>query len=176
MSTFNLLLETHSIKLAGAGEANLWHQVSNNDSLSTATIAASPAKIAALIGTESATPLVFTAGQLAATEAADQAAAAGSAALPREVTIPRPASPRTEPPRAAELLVSWCTKKRYREALLDDLDEVFQCDLTKGMTVARAHLRYWGAALHSITPQLLEAAKRIGIFGLIADYARRLLQ
>jgi hypothetical protein len=43
------------------------------------------------------------------------------------------------------------------------------------MTVARARLRYWGSALHSITPQLLALAKRIGIFGLIADYARRLL-
>ena len=32
MSTFNLLLETHSIKLAGAGEANLWHRVSKNHS------------------------------------------------------------------------------------------------------------------------------------------------
>jgi hypothetical protein len=164
MSTFNLLLETHSIKLAGAAEANLWHQVSNNDSLSTATIAASPAKIAALMGTEGATPLVFTSGQLAATEAADQAAvwttswtesgAARARPLPREVTIPRPASPGTEPPRVAELLVSWCIKKRYRDALRDDLDEVFQRDLSKGMTVARARLRYRGSALHSITPQL----------------------
>jgi hypothetical protein len=81
---------------------------------------------------------------------------------------------RTEPPRVAELLVSWCIKKRYREALLDDFDEVFQRDLSKGMTVARARLRYWGGALNSITPQLLAAAKRIGIFGLITDYARRL--
>jgi len=84
---------------------------------------------------------------------------------------------RTEPPRVAELLVSWvswCTKKRYRAALRDDLDEVFQRDLSKGMTVARAGLRYWSSALGSITPQLLALAKRIGIFGLIADYARRL--
>ena|ERR1700720_2562737 len=88
--------------------------------------------------------------------------------------LPEP-PPTTEPPRVAELLVSWCIKKRYREALLDDLDEVFQRDLSKGMTVARVRLRYWGSALHSITPQLLALAKRIGIFGLIADYARRLL-
>jgi hypothetical protein len=67
-------------------------------------------------------------------------------------------------------------KKRYRKALLNDLDEDFQRDLSEGMTVARAQFRYWGGALYSITPQLLAAAKRIGIFGLIADYARRLLQ
>jgi hypothetical protein len=85
----------------------------------------------------------------------------------------RPALPRREPPRAAELLVSSCTKNRYREALLNDLDEVFQRDLAS-MTVARARLRYWGGALHSIGPQLWALAKRIGIFGLIADYARRL--
>jgi hypothetical protein len=81
---------------------------------------------------------------------------------------------RTEPPRVAELLVSWCINKPYREALLYDFDEDFQRDLSKGMTVARARLRYWGGALNSITPQLLAAAKRIGIFGLFTDYARRL--
>jgi hypothetical protein len=91
------------------------------------------------------------------------------------VTKTRPVSPRTEPSRIAELLVSWCTKKGFREALRDDLDEVFQRDLSNGMTVARARLRYWGGALNSITPQLLAAAKRIGIIGVIADYARRLL-
>jgi hypothetical protein len=160
-------------RLAEAAEANLWHDNSNNFSHSTVTIS-SRVKIAAF---ESAGRNIETAGrniclELAATEVADQAAAASSAALP--VTIPRPASPRTEPPRVAELFVSWCTKKRYREALLDDLDEDFQCDLSKGMTVARARLRYWGSALHSITPQFLALAKRIGIFGLIADYARRL--
>jgi hypothetical protein len=34
--------------------------------------------------------------------------------------------------------------------------------------------RYWGRALRSIGPQLWALAKQIGIFGLIADYARRL--
>ena len=63
------------------------------------------------------------------------------------VTKTRPVSPRTESPRIAELLVSWCTKKGYRKALRDDLDEVFQRDLSNGMTVARARLRYWGGAL-----------------------------
>ena len=85
-----------------------------------------------------------------------------------------PALPPSEPPRVAELLVSSCTKNRYRKALLNDLDEDFQRDLSKGMTVGRARMRYWGGALRSITPQLWALAKRIGIFGLIADNARRL--
>jgi hypothetical protein len=153
---FKLLLDTHSLKLALAEVAEAYLRLDDSGKSSAAF--------------ESARNICL---ELVSTEVADQAAAAGSAALP--VTIPRPASPRTEPPQVAELLVSWCIKKRYRGALLDDLDEVFQRDLTKGMTVARARLRYWGAALHSITPQLLAAAKRIGIFGLITDYARRLL-
>jgi hypothetical protein len=128
---------------------------------------------------ESARRNIETAGrniclELAATEVADQAAAASSAALP--VTIPRPVSPRTEPPRVAELLVCCLggRKKRYRRALFDDFDEDFQCDLSKGMTVARARRRYWGRALRSIGPQLWALAKQIGLIGLIADYARRL--
>jgi hypothetical protein len=166
---FKLRLLPHSLKLAEAAEADLWHDVIDISHHSTVTIAGIPAKIAAF---KSAGGNIETAGrniclELASTEVADQAAAAGSAAS-------RPASPRTEPPGVAELLVGcFIPKKRYREALLDDLDEVFQRDLSKGMTVGRARRRYWGRALPSIGPQLRGAAKRIGIFGLIADYARR---
>ncbi|MGB8901831.1 MAG: hypothetical protein WCC90_22455 [Methylocella sp.] len=178
-----------SLKLAEAAEANVWRD--DNFSQSTVTIAAIT-EIAARnidwteVADQAAAAAFESAERNIWMEVAGQAAAAGSAALsvtiPRPdhnntttITIPRPASPRTEPPRVVELLVGWCIKKRYRKALLDDLDEVFQCDLSNGMTVARARLRYWGSALHSITPQLLALAKRIGIFGLIADYARRLL-
>jgi hypothetical protein len=80
-----------------------------------------------------------------------------------------------EPPFVAEFLVGLCVKKRYRKALRDDLDEVFQRDLSNGMTVGRARLRYWAAALNSIAPQLWSAAKRVGFLGILADYARRLL-
>jgi hypothetical protein len=170
---FRVRLLPHSLKFAEAAEANLWHD-DIDISHSTVTIASVKAKIAAF---ESAGRNIETAGrniclELASTEVADQAAAAGSAALP--VTIPRPTSPETEPPRFAELLVSCYAKKRYRKALLDNFDEDFQRDLSKGMTVGRARMRYRGSALRSITPQLLALAKRIGIFGLIADYARRL--
>jgi hypothetical protein len=105
-------------KLAEAAEANLWY-----DDFEIAAF-----ESARNICLELASRNICL--ELASTEVADQAAAAGSAAL--SVTIPRPASPRTEPPRVAELLVGSCIKKRYRKALLDDLDEVFQCDLSKG--------------------------------------------
>ena len=112
-----------------------------------------------------------TVGQLAATEAADLVATLG------EIIMPRPASPRTEPPGIPEFLVCLCcTKKRYRDKLLGDLDEDFQHDLSKGMTIARARRKYFGGAIRSIIPQLWAAAKRVGIFGFIAYYARRLLQ
>jgi hypothetical protein len=168
-----------SLKLVEDAEGNLWPDDFDNSPLTNIENIAwtEVADQAAAAAFESAGRNIGTAGrniwlELASTEVADQAAAAGSAALP--VTIPRPTSPETEPPRFAELLVSSCTKNRYRKALLNDLDEDFQRDLSKGMTVGRARMRYRGSALRSITPQLWELAKRIGIFGLIADYARRL--
>lgn len=82
---------------------------------------------------------------------------------------------RNEPPRAAEMIVGALTKKRYRGALLADLDEEFHRGLSSGMSVKRARMRYWAAALNSIGPQLWAAARRIGLLGILADYARRLL-
>jgi hypothetical protein len=191
---FRVTLLPHSLKFAEAAEANLWHETFGNSSQhSTVTGAAQVGQtLSSSTGTWTNGPTSFTyrfgngvavqaatKANIAAfesagrnidwTEVADQAAAAGSAALP--VTIPRPTSPETEPPRFAELLVSSCTKSRYRKALLNDLDEDFQRDLSKGMTVGRARMRYRGSALRSITPRLWALAKRIGIFGLIADYA-----
>lgn len=84
-------------------------------------------------------------------------------------------APKPEPPRFAEFLAVVFTKKRYREALLGDLDDQFQKDLANGMTLRRARVRYRGAVLNSIGPQLWAAAKRIGLIGILADYARRML-
>jgi len=88
--------------------------------------------------------------------------------------LPEP-PPTTEPPRVAELLVSWCIKKRYREALLDGPRRGFPARSFQRDDGCSRSPEILGSALHSITPQLLALAKRIGIFGLIADYARRLL-
>jgi hypothetical protein len=80
-----------------------------------------------------------------------------------------------EPPILAEFLVGLCAKRRYRNGLLQNLEEKFESNLANGATIRRARRNYWAAALNSIGPQLLAAAKRVGIIGLIADYARRLL-
>ncbi|MDQ6867340.1 MAG: hypothetical protein M3178_02620 [Pseudomonadota bacterium] len=81
----------------------------------------------------------------------------------------------TEPPIIPEFLVGLFVKRRYRNGLLQNLEDDFESNLAAGATVRRARRKYWSAALHSIGPQLFAAAKRIGIIGLIADYARRLL-
>lgn len=78
-----------------------------------------------------------------------------------------------EPPRMAEFLLGLLAKKRYRNAILRDLADDFDCDLTAGMSLHRAKRRYWAAALNSIGPQALAAIKRIGIVGLVFDHARR---
>jgi hypothetical protein len=80
---------------------------------------------------------------------------------------------RTEPPKIAEFMVGLFAKKRYRQAILSDLAEGFDSDLTAGMSVSRANRRYWSAAVNSIVPQALAAIKRIGLVGLVFDYARR---
>jgi hypothetical protein len=82
---------------------------------------------------------------------------------------------KAEPPILAEFLVGLCAKRRYRTGLLQNLEEDFESNLADGATVRRARRSYWAAALNSIGPQLLASAKRVGIIGLIADYARRLL-
>lgn len=77
-----------------------------------------------------------------------------------------------EPPRLAEFLVGLLAKKRYRDGLLQNLDEDFQHDLAAGMSLARAKRRYRAAALNSIGPQLWAAVERVGLLGLVVDYIR----
>jgi hypothetical protein len=87
--------------------------------------------------------------------------------------IPAVEFEKAEPPMNAEFLVGLFTKRGYREALLQALGEDFDRNLAAGMSTRRARLRYWAAALSSIVPQLLAAIKRIGLVGLVFDYARR---
>lgn len=77
-----------------------------------------------------------------------------------------------EPPRLAEFFVGLLVKKRYRDGLLQCLDEDFQNDLAADMSLRRAKRRYWAAALNSIGPQLWAAIKRVGLIGIVADYLR----
>jgi hypothetical protein len=79
----------------------------------------------------------------------------------------------SEPPRLAEFLVGLLAKKRYRNSILRDLAEDFDSNLVSGMSLDRANRCYWAAAINSIVPQALAALKRIGVLGLVFDYARR---
>jgi hypothetical protein len=78
-----------------------------------------------------------------------------------------------EPPIFAELLVAMFAKRRYRAAILQDLAEDFERDIGSGMSIGRARARYIGAVFNSIGPQALAAIKRLGVIGIIYDYARR---
>lgn len=77
-----------------------------------------------------------------------------------------------DPPSLAEWLVACFTKRHLREGLLQCLDEDFRTDLAAGISIRRAKIRYWGAALNCIGPQLWAAVKRIGLIGVIANYVR----
>jgi hypothetical protein len=79
----------------------------------------------------------------------------------------------SEPPRLAEFLVGVFAKKRYRVAILSDLGEDFDRDITAGMSISRARWRYRAAALRSIGPQAYAALKRLGFVGLVFEAARR---
>jgi hypothetical protein len=77
-----------------------------------------------------------------------------------------------EPPHLVEFLVGLFAKKRYRESLLQCLDQDFQKDINNGMSLRRAEWRYRAAAARSIFPQVCAAIKRIGVIGMLADYVR----
>lgn len=91
--------------------------------------------------------------------------------LPKIAHAPIGVAP--EPPRCTEFLAILLTDERRGSALVGDLNEGFQNDLASGMSVERANARYRAAVIRTIGPLLLIAAKRIGFFGILADYARR---
>ncbi len=66
-----------------------------------------------------------------------------------------------EPPILAELLLGLFAKnEKYRSSISDSLEEMFEADILKGMTVKRARRRYWITTLRSILPQLKQALIR----------------
>lgn len=82
--------------------------------------------------------------------------------------------PRVELPCFAEFIAGLLTKKRYREALLQSLEEDFNRDVSAGMSVRRAKLRYWASALHCALDQIWPALKRVAI-AFFFEAARRLI-
>ncbi len=82
---------------------------------------------------------------------------------------------RSEPPAFAEIIIGLIMDREPADALLGDLEEDFQADLNAGVSEKRAAWRYTVAAIRAVFPLILAAAKRVGLLGLVADYARRLL-
>jgi hypothetical protein len=80
---------------------------------------------------------------------------------------------RREPPLFAETLLCIFARPKDREALLGDFEEYFERDCARGMSGRRASTLYWARVVHSIGPQMWQAFKRLGLFGLIAAALRR---
>jgi hypothetical protein len=76
------------------------------------------------------------------------------------------------PPKLAELLLYIFARAKDIDALAGDLEEYFERDRAEGMSLGRARRRYWGRTIRSIGPQMWQAVKRIGLFGLIANSLR----
>jgi hypothetical protein len=80
-----------------------------------------------------------------------------------------------EPPALAEFLAGLFASKKHRQAVLGDLEEKFNDDLARGISIARARRRYWASALHSVGPLLLASTKKIALIGAVVAAARKLL-
>jgi hypothetical protein len=77
-------------------------------------------------------------------------------------------APPIEPPVLAEFIISALMERMAGEALLGDMDEIFQEHLARGMSVKHAKIRYWGQAIKSIAPLLWALAKRTGLVLIVA--------
>ena len=81
-----------------------------------------------------------------------------------------------EPPGLAESLLcifARTTRAKDIDAIMGDFEELFARDCASGMSERRAAARYWARVLRSIGPQMWQAIKRIGLFGLIAAALKR---
>jgi hypothetical protein len=78
-----------------------------------------------------------------------------------------------EPPWLAESLLCIFARAKDIEALMGDFEELFARDCESGVSSRRAVVRYWARVLRSIGPQVWQAFKRVGLFGLIAAALRR---
>ena len=76
-------------------------------------------------------------------------------------------------PWLAESLLCIFARAKDIEALMGDFEELFARDCASGMSRRRAVARYWARMLRSAGPQIWQAIKRLGLFGLIAAALRR---
>jgi hypothetical protein len=78
-----------------------------------------------------------------------------------------------QPPWLAEALLCIFARAKDVDALMGDFEELFARDCESGISSRRAVARYWARVLRSIGPQMWQAFKRLGLFGLIAAALRR---
>ncbi len=75
----------------------------------------------------------------------------------------KPYPSQAEPPKLAEALVGLFAGEKYKDSMVDDMEELFEHDLAAGKSVSRARWHYWLRAIRSTGPQLWAFAKRIGL-------------
>jgi hypothetical protein len=76
-----------------------------------------------------------------------------------------------KPPKMAEALFAIFSSKKSADAQLGDLQEMFEKDSDR-FGVQRARRFYWIRVFKSIMPALVLKLRKIGVFGIIVDYAR----
>ncbi|UGY03122.1 permease prefix domain 2-containing transporter [Bradyrhizobium quebecense] len=75
------------------------------------------------------------------------------------------------PPALAETVFLLLASEVTVEAQLGDLQEMFNKNVDLyGQRTAR--LKYWRQVTRAVWPALLRLAKRVGVFGIVADYIR----
>ncbi|MFK4382508.1 permease prefix domain 2-containing transporter [Bradyrhizobium sp. USDA 223] len=78
---------------------------------------------------------------------------------------------RSSPPASAAILLAFVAPKHSAQALLGDLEEMFQKNVDKfGDRAARR--MYWFEAARSVGPLVWQWIKRMGFITLVVDYVR----
>lgn len=89
-----------------------------------------------------------------------------------EHIAPPPLPKRTSPPASAALLLAFIAPKNSAQALLGDLEEMFQKNADK-FGEDRARRMYWLEAARSVGPIVWQWVKRMGFITLLVEYVRR---
>lgn len=77
------------------------------------------------------------------------------------------------PPLLAEALLCIFARDKDINSLRGDFEEIFARNCASGMKLRRAKALYWAWVIRSIGPQMVQAVRRLGWFGLIMAALRR---
>lgn len=80
-------------------------------------------------------------------------------------------SKRSSPPASAAILLAFVAPKHSAQALLGDLEEMFQRNVDKFGDRAARRI-YWFEAARSVWPLVWRLIKRMGFITLVVDYVR----